>query len=56
VGNVETSLTTLLAKLNTGIDKVLRIAETHAVFNSHVFCVRVADGCECACRDIVPNL
>jgi hypothetical protein len=52
----ETSLTTLLAILDTGIDKVLRVAEIQAVFNSHVFCVRVADGCECACCDIVPNL
>jgi len=56
MGNVEISLTTLLAILDTGIDKVLRVAEIHAVFNRHVFCVRVADGCECACCDIVPNL
>ena len=56
VGNVETSLTTFLAILNTGIDKVLRIAEIHAVFNSHVFCVRIANGGESACCDIVPNL
>ena len=42
LSNVETSLTTLLAILDTGIDKVLRVAEIHAVFNGHVFCVRVA--------------
>jgi hypothetical protein len=53
---VETSLTTLLAILDTGINKVLRVAEIHAVFNSHIFCVRVADGCESACCDVVPNL
>jgi hypothetical protein len=58
VGNVgvETSLTTLLSILGTGIDKVLRVTEIHAVFYSHVFCVRVADGRKCACCDIVPNL
>ena len=56
MGNVETSLTTLLTILDTGIDKVLRVAEIHAVFNSHVFGVRVPGGCECACCDIVPNL
>ncbi len=56
MGNVEISLTTLLAILDTGIDKVLRVAEIHAVVNRHVFCVRVGDGCECACCDIVPNL
>jgi hypothetical protein len=55
-GNVETSLTTLLTIFDTGIDKLLRVAEIHAVFNSHVCCVRVAGGCECACCDIVPNL
>jgi len=56
MGNVETSLTTLLAILGTGIDKFLRVAEIHAVFNGHVFCIRVTDGCKCACSDIVPNL
>lgn len=56
MGNVETSLTTLLAILDTGIDKALRVAEIHAVFNSHVFCVCVADGCESACCGVVPNL
>ena len=58
MGNVEVekSLTALLSILDTGIDKVLRVAEIHAVFNSHVFCVRVAGGRECAGCDIVPNL
>jgi len=50
-----TLLTALLAILDTGIDKVLRVAEINAVFDSHVFCVRIAGGCECACCDIVPN-
>lgn len=56
MGYVEISLTTLLTILDTGIDKVLRVAKVHAVFNSHVFCVRIPNGRECACCDVVPNL
>lgn len=54
--NVEIPLTTLLAKFDTGIDKVLRVAEVNAILDSHVLCVRIADRCESAGCDIVPNL
>jgi hypothetical protein len=56
IGNVETPLTALLAKFDAGIDKVLCVAEVHAILDSHVLCVRIADSCESACCDIVPNL
>jgi hypothetical protein len=56
MGNAKTPLTTLLAKFDTGIDKVLRVAEVHAILDSHVLCVRIADSCESARCDIVPNL
>jgi hypothetical protein len=54
--NVETPLTALLAKFDTGIDKVLRVAEVHAILDSHVFCVRIADRFESAFCGVVPNL
>ena len=49
-------LTTLLAEFDTGIDEFLRDTEVHAILDSHVLCVRIADICECAGCGIVPNL
>lgn len=55
MNSIETRLTAFLAKFDTGIDKV-PLAEVHAILDSHVRRVRIAGRCECACRNIVPNL
>ncbi len=39
----ETPLTTLLAVFDTGIDKVLSVAEVHAILDGHVILVRIAE-------------
>ena len=56
MNKTETRLTAFLAIFDTGIDKVLLVAEVHAILDSHVRRVRIAGRCERACRDIVPNL
>lgn len=53
---LKTQLTAFLAKFNTGVDKVPRVAIVYAIFDSHVSRIRIAGRRERACRDIVPNL
>jgi len=55
MGNVETLLTALLTKFGAGINKILFVAEIHAVLDSHVRRVGIAGRGEGSCRDIVPN-
>jgi hypothetical protein len=54
--DVKTPLTALLAIFDTSVEEIPGVAEVHAIPDSHIIRVCIADRCECARSDSIPSL